>query len=66
VCETASKKVRQALIETDGKLNCYYSFVGRLPATSEHNHLVGEVIIFDVFDFSFTVTHTVDSLQFES
>lgn len=42
VCETASKKVRQALVETNGKLSCYYSFVGRLPGTREHNHLVGE------------------------
>ncbi|XP_066924257.1 uncharacterized protein [Clytia hemisphaerica] len=42
VCETASKKVRQALLDTNGKLNCYYSFIGRLPATAEHNHPVGE------------------------
>lgn len=46
VCETASKKVRQALIDTDGKLSCYYTFIGKLPATSEHNHPVGEVSCF--------------------
>ena len=45
VCETASKKVRQALLETNGQLRCYYSFVGKLPAVSEHNHPVGEVSI---------------------
>lgn len=52
VCETASKKVRQALIDTDGKLNCYYTFIGKLPATSEHNHPVGEVspFYFDLRD----------------
>lgn len=46
VCETASKKVRQALIDTDGKLSCYYTFIGKLPAISEHNHPVGEVSLF--------------------
>ena len=48
VCETASKKVRQALIDTDGKLSCYYTFIGKLPAIAEHNHPVGEVSHFDL------------------
>jgi len=42
ICETASKKVRQALVETNGKLSCYYVFVGSLPSTTDHNHGLGE------------------------
>ncbi|XP_012562353.2 uncharacterized protein LOC101236525 isoform X1 [Hydra vulgaris] len=42
VCETASKKVRQTLLETNGKVSCYFAFIGRLPGLNEHNHGVGE------------------------